>query len=133
MHVLYVLSVHVSRRRGTATSDAALPQNTLRDPVTHEMSPRNRIVFTPGYPTSSTTAGKKPRLPSRLPEGCENNVWIVRIKNNIDPARIFVFGQNLRPGLPTVAGPKYSAFCVSTKCMTKRRYEDDILISWINN
>ena len=31
------------------------------------------------------------RLPSRLPQRSENNVRIVRIENNIDPAGVFIF------------------------------------------
>src|SRR5436189_6377148 len=44
-----------------------------------------------------------------------------------------VFSSLDKTFVQVVAGPKYSAFCVRTKRMTKRRYEDDVLISWINN
>ena len=77
---------------GTGNRDADLTQDSLGETVTLEMFPGNAIVFRSVKSTSWTAAGKKPRLPSRLPEGCENNVWIVRIKNDIDPASIFVFG-----------------------------------------
>ena len=118
---------------GAGNRDTDLAQDSLRETVTLQMFPRNAIVFRSVESTSWTAAGKKPRLPSGLPQGCENNVRIVGIKNNIDPACIFVFGHNFRPRLPAVGGPKYSAFCVRTERMTKRRYEDDILISWIDN
>jgi hypothetical protein len=57
----------------------------------------------------------------------------VRIKNDIDPAGVFIFRQNFRPRFPTVVSAEYSALSVWTKRVTKSRHQHDVLISWIDD
>jgi len=76
---------------GPGNGDADLAENAFRKTISLETFPRNAIVFRSIKSAARATAGEKPWLPARLPKRCENDVWIMRIENNVDPACIFVF------------------------------------------
>src|SRR5262249_57680593 len=77
--------------------------------------------------------GKKPRLTARLPERRKNNVWIVRIEHDVDAAGVFIFAQDIRPRFPAVCRPKNSPLFVWSECMSKRRDQHHVFVSWIDN
>src|SRR6266496_2667015 len=77
---------------GTGNCDTDLTQDSIGEAPAFEAFPGNAIIFGSVEPASWPAARKKPRLPSSLPQRSENNVWIVRIKNDIDPPGIFIFG-----------------------------------------
>src|SRR5215471_14743138 len=114
---------------GSRNCNANPSEDTFGQAIAIEPFPGDAIVFRSIKPTARTSARKKPRLPPRLPQRSENNIRIMRIKDYIDPAGVFVFRQDFRPGLPTVSGPKYSAFRIRTKRMTQGRHQDDVFIS----
>src|SRR5262249_51569319 len=91
------------------------------------------VVFRPIQSAARTATGEKPRLSPRLPKRCEHDVRVMRIENDVDAACVFIFGQNFRPGFAAVGCAKNSALLVPAKCMTQRRYQSHILISWIDN
>src|SRR5262245_43838376 len=88
--------------------DADLSQNSIRKAVALETFPSHAIVLGSVKPASWTATGEKPRLSSSLPERCENNIGVVRIKNDVGSSGIFIFGQNFCPRLPTVGSSKRS-------------------------
>ena len=55
------------------------------------MFPGNAIIFGAIESAAWAAAGEKPWLPARLPKRCEDDVRIMRIENDIDPAGVFVF------------------------------------------
>ena len=68
-----------------------------------------------------------------LPKRREYDVRIMRIKDNVDAASVFILRQNFGPRFPAISGTKNSAFLVWTKRMSQRRYENHVLVSRINN
>src|SRR5437879_9814324 len=97
------------------------------------MFPRNSVVFGAVKSTSSATAGKKPRLPARLPKRPKDNVGIVRVKDNIDSARVFVFRQNFRPCLAPIACAKNSALLIRAEGVAQCRHQHNVWILRMND
>src|SRR5947208_5894105 len=117
----------------TRNGDADLTKDSFGKAVTLEMFPRDAIIFRPIKSAACTAAGEKPRLSARLPKRCEDDVRVMRIKDNIDPAGVLVFGQNFRPRFSAVGRPENSAFLTWTKRVAERCGQDDVLISWIDD
>src|SRR5438046_1635526 len=97
------------------------------------MFPRDTIILRSIESAARAAAGEKPRLPARLPKRCEHDVGIMRIKDNIDPAGVLIFGQNFRPRFSAVGRSENSAFLIWTKRVAERCHQDDVLISWIDD
>src|ERR1039457_3144881 len=75
-----------------------------------------------------TAAGKVPRLAAHLPQRCIDDVWIVRIKRDIDRAGALVLVQDSGPNTPTVEAAKYAAFFVRPERMSKRRDQHNVRV-----
>src|SRR5271167_4184861 len=71
-------------------------------------------------------AGEIPWLAAHLPQRGVDDVWIVRIKSDIDRAGIPILVQHPGPGAAAVRAAKYSALIVRPERMSKRRNQDDI-------
>src|SRR5438067_5098093 len=71
---------------------------------------------------------KRPRHATSLPERSENDIRILRIECDVDPAGVFIFIENLLPGLPAVNGAKDAALGIWTVRMAKRGDENAVRI-----
>ena len=76
---------------GAGNGYADLAENAFGKTVPLEMLPGDAIIFRAIKSAARAAAGKKPWLPPCLPERCENDVRIMRIENNVDPAGVFIF------------------------------------------
>src|SRR5438094_1069720 len=117
----------------SGNGDADPSENSIGKTIPLQAFPCYAVVFRSIQSAARTATGEKPRLPSRLPKRREHDVRIMRIENDVDSARIFVFGQNFLPGFAAVGCAKDSALLIRSKWMTQRRYENYILISRIDN
>src|SRR5437867_2596512 len=97
------------------------------------MFPSHAVVFRAIQTAAGSATREKPRLPSRLPERRKNNVRIVRVKHDVDAAGVFILAQNFRPCLAAVARAKNSALLIWSECVSERRDQNDISVSWIDN
>src|SRR5437667_5284940 len=104
-------AIGISSRHGNAD----LAQDSARKTITLEMFPRNAVIFRTVKSAARTAAGEKPRLSPRLPKRCEDDVRIMRIENNVDPAGVFIFGQNFRPCFAAISSTKNSALLIWTE------------------
>src|SRR6266566_1124559 len=118
---------------GSGNRDANLAQDSARKSVSLQALPCDAVVFRPIKAAARAAAGEKPWLASRLPKGCEDDVRIMRIENNVDPAGVFIFRQHFGPRLAAIARAKNSTLLIWTKRMTERRHQNYICISWIDN
>ena len=57
----------------------------------------------------------------------------MRIECDVDPAGVFIFIENLLPGLPAVNGAKDAALGIWTIRMAKRRNQHAVGIFWIDD
>src|SRR6266487_4060665 len=78
-------AVRIRARNG----DADLSEISIRQSISLETFPGHTVVFRAIQTAARPAARKKPRLPARLPERGEDDVRIMRIKDNIDPAGVF--------------------------------------------
>ena len=76
---------------GPGNGDADLAENTFGKTVPFEMFPCDAVILRAIKSAAWAATGKKPWLPPCLPKRCEDDVRIMRIENNVDPACIFVF------------------------------------------
>src|SRR5690349_19417765 len=104
---------------GSRNGDADLAQDSVGKTVSLEPFPCDAIIFRSVQAAAGTATGEKPRLPPRLPEGCEYDVRIMRIKHDVDSASVLVFRQNFGPSFSAIRGTKNSAFLVWTKRVTQ--------------
>src|SRR5215475_14557286 len=75
----------------SGNGDADPAEDSIGQTITLEAFPCDAVVFRPIQSAAGTAAGKKPRLPPRLPERGEHNIGIMRIENDVDTAGIFIF------------------------------------------
>src|SRR4030095_2535234 len=73
------------------TADAHPAENPMGKTIPLQAFPCYTVVFRPIQSAARTATGEKPRLPPRLPKGREHDVRVMRIENDVDAARIFVF------------------------------------------
>ena len=74
---------------GNGNTDLA--KNSFWEAVAFEMFPGNAVIFGTIEAAARSAAGEKPRLPARLPERRENDIRVMRIEDNINPASVLVF------------------------------------------
>src|SRR6202171_1874642 len=82
---------------------------------------------------SRPSTGKTPGRASCLPQGSEENVWIMRIKGDINSAGVLVFIKHFLPSLATIHGAEDAALCIGPEWMTQRGHVHDVWISGMDN
>ncbi len=80
-----------------------------------------------------TAARQSPRGAPRLPQRCEKNVRVARIKRDIDAARVLILAQNFLPGLSSVGGAEDAALGIRAERVAQRSHVDNIRILGIDN
>ena len=76
---------------GAGNSDPDLAEDSVGKAIALEMFPGNAVILGAIQSAARAAAGEKPRLSTRLPERCEDDVRIMRIENKVDAAGVFVF------------------------------------------
>src|ERR1700730_7420919 len=124
-----VNAIRISARNG----DADLAKNSIRQSVSFQMFPGDPVIFRTVESTPRSAAREKPRLPTRLPKRCEDNVWIVRVEHNVDAASVLIFAQHFGPRFSAIGRSKNSALRIRSKRMTESGDQNNVGISWIDN
>src|SRR5881394_1673697 len=72
--------------------DADPAENSIRKTIPLQAFPCYAVVFRSIQSAARTATGEKPRLSPRLPKRREHDVRVMRIENDVDAPRIFIFG-----------------------------------------
>ena len=118
-------------RAGNGHTDS--PENSFRKSIAFESLPGDAAIFGSIKSAARPAAGKKPGLPTRLPERRKNDIGIMRIKDDIDSARVLIFAQNFRPRFPSIGRAKNPTLWIRTEDVPERRDENDVRVLRIDN
>ena len=75
----------------SGNGDADPAEDSIGKTIPLQAFPCYAVVFRPVQSAARTAAGEEPRLSPRLPKRREHNVRVMRIENDVDAARVFVF------------------------------------------
>src|SRR5439155_8910166 len=113
--------------------DADLAENSFGQSVFFQTFPSDAVVFRSIQTAARSATREKPGLPARLPKRGEDDVRVVRIEYDFNAAGVFVFAQDFRPVFAAVSRAKNSALLIWTERMPKRRDQNNVCVSRIDN
>ena len=118
-------------RPGNREADAS--ENSVGQSISLQLLPGHAAIFGAIQSAPRSAAGKIPGLPARLPHGREDDVRIVRVRRQINRARVLVLVENLGPRLAAIGGAKNSPLLIRSEGMTKGRDQNDVGIFRIDD
>src|SRR5438445_13228889 len=93
-----------------------------------KLSPCRPAIIRAIYTAAGAAVRKRPRHATSLPERSENDIRILRIECDVDPAGVFIFIKNLFPGFATIKRTENAALSIWTIGVPKRGDENALRI-----
>ena len=122
-----------ARRLRRRHRDADLAPESLRHArIGGDLLPRLTTVDRLEHPATRTAGVQRPRGAIRIPERRIQNVRIIRIKNQIRNAHIFIAIQDFLPALAAVRGLEHATLLVRPERMPQHANPDDVRIRRVN-